>query len=81
MIPRPETEELVEWVIEKTKEARIKNKDNPDSNRELQIIDIGTGSGCIAIAFTKNIPNVKVWALDVSEKALEIAKKMPLSIR
>ncbi len=75
LIPRPETEELVKWVIEKTKEARIKNKDNPDSNRELQIIDIGTGSGCIAIAFAKNIPNVKVWALDVSEKALEVAKK------
>ncbi len=75
LIPRPETEELVEWVMEKIKEARKKSKDNPNSNRELKIIDIGTGSGCIAIALAKNIPNVKVWALDVSEKSLEVARK------
>ena len=70
LIPRPETEELVQWVIEKTKEKREKNKEKP-----IIIIYIGTGSGFIAIALAKNIPNASVWALDISEKALAVAKK------
>ena len=63
LIPRPETEELVDWII----------KDYQNTNY-LKILDIGTGSGCIAISLAKNIPNSKVTALDVSEKALETAK-------
>jgi release factor glutamine methyltransferase len=67
LIPRPETEELVEWII----------KENLKSQRakDLKILDIGTGSGCIAIALAKNIPNVQVYAIDVSEKALATAQK------
>ena len=64
LIPRPETEELVDWII---KENKAKN--------EINILDIGTGSGCIAIALAKNLNNTKVFALDVSSEALNIAKK------
>ena len=67
LIPRPETEELVEWIIT-TQDPRPKAQD-------LKILDIGTGSGCIAIALAKNIPNAQVFAIDVSEKALVTAQK------
>ena len=67
LIPRPETEELVDWIIESQK-LEVRNK-------KLKILDIGTGSGCIAISLAKNLPNAKVFALDVSEKALATAKK------
>lgn len=67
LIPRPETEELVEWILSNN---QINKSTNP-----LRIVDIGTGSGCIAISLAKNIPNAEVFALDVSEKALTIAKK------
>ena len=64
LIPRPETEELVDLIL----------SNNPTSNN-LKILDIGTGSGCIAIALAKNIPNADVFAIDVSEIALEVAQK------
>lgn len=67
LIPRPETEELVEWIIQSTK--------SEVQNTKLKIVDIGTGSGCIAISLAKNLPNAQVAAIDVSEKALAIAKK------
>ena len=65
LIPRPETEELVEWVIKEVKK----------SQNLLSILDIGTGTGCIPISLKKQLPNVNVSAIDVSEKALSIAKK------
>lgn len=67
LIPRPETEELVELILS------IKQLN--DSTIQPKILDIGTGSGCIAISLAKNLPHAKVFALDVSEKALEMAKK------
>ena len=67
LIPRPETEELVELIIS--------NKQITESPNTLKILDIGTGSGCIAISLAKNIPNAEVFAIDVSEKALATAKK------
>lgn len=62
LIPRPETEELVEWIL--TDQSILSPK----------ILDIGTGSGCIAISIKKNKPTAEVSALDVSEEALAIAK-------
>ena len=66
LIPRPETEELVEWIIKSTNYEIQSTK--------LRILDIGTGSGCIAISLAKNIPKAEVSAIDVSEKALATAK-------
>ena len=65
LIPRPETEELVDWVLSNLH----------DQDSMLDILDIGTGSGCIAISLAKNIPTARVSGLDISEKALEIAKE------
>lgn len=67
LIPRPETEELVQWLLDNVGES--KNSSN------LKILDIGTGSGCIAISLAKNLPNAEVFALDISEKALKTARE------
>lgn len=75
LIPRPETEELVSWVIEIMK-LRLQNiEDSKEKDIVLNVLDIGTGSGCIAVALAKNIPNSKVYALDVSAEALKMAKQ------
>jgi release factor glutamine methyltransferase len=66
LIPRPETELLVDLA-----KKYIENS----GNTALQILDVGTGSGCIAIALAKCFPAAKVTAIDVSAQALEIAKK------
>jgi release factor glutamine methyltransferase len=65
LIPRQETEELVDWII----------KNQEKQKKELKILDIGTGTGCIAISLAKNLPNAQVFAMDVSEGALAVAKK------
>lgn len=71
LIPRPETEELVEWVIEK-----VENSTSAMGNcQPMALLDIGTGSGCIAISLKKNLPSVIVTALDVSKEALAVAKQ------
>ncbi|MDD2279385.1 MAG: peptide chain release factor N(5)-glutamine methyltransferase [Bacteroidales bacterium] len=62
LIPRPETEELVEWLL------ADRNSDFPS------VLDIGTGSGCIAIAIAKRLPAAKVFALDISAEAIILAK-------
>ncbi|MCZ8196784.1 MAG: peptide chain release factor N(5)-glutamine methyltransferase [Flavobacterium sp.] len=67
LIPRPETEELIELIIKSYNLQPTIN--NP------KILDIGTGSGCIAISLAKNLPNAQVSAIDVSEKALATAQK------
>ncbi|MBP4140434.1 peptide chain release factor N(5)-glutamine methyltransferase [Flavobacterium sp. P4023] len=67
LIPRPETEELVDWIIKSnTKDSFSKN---------IKILDIGTGSGCIAISLAKNFANAQVFAIDVAENALATAEK------
>jgi release factor glutamine methyltransferase len=69
LIPRSETEELVTWVIEEV----VKLQSN--TLTKLSILDIGTGTGCIPISLAKNLPNAKITAVDISSKALEVAKK------
>jgi release factor glutamine methyltransferase len=64
LIPRTETEELVEFVISET----------GTHNSEIEILDIGTGSGCIAISLSKNLLNARLSALDFSGEALEVAE-------
>lgn len=64
LIPRPETEELVEWILKTV-----------PKDKAIRILDIGTGSGCIAITLAKKLPLARVTAMDVSEKALSIAQK------
>ncbi len=63
LIPRPETEELVHWVIKET------------SGRKVSIMDMGTGSGCIAIALSKNLESATLFATDKCELSLVTAKK------
>ncbi len=65
LIPRPETEELVDWIL----------KDQENKKEIIKILDIGTGSGCIAVSLAKNLPNARVYAMDISEKAIEVAKE------
>lgn len=62
LIPRPETEELVDWVAREAKEG-------------AHILDVCTGSGCIAIALKRMVPRSEVWAMDISEDALAIARE------
>lgn len=64
LIPRPETAELVEWILQEA-----------DRDKPLSVLDIGTGSGCIAIALKKAAPKWQVTGLDISEEALAVAKE------
>lgn len=66
LIPRPETEELVEWIVEESQNLKVKIQN---------ILDIGTGSGCIPISLKKKIPGANVHALDTSDGALAVATK------
>ncbi|SNZ00660.1 peptide chain release factor N(5)-glutamine methyltransferase [Flagellimonas pacifica] len=75
LIPRPETEELVQWILDYCQVEQCHPERSRRSSRDLNILDIGTGSGCIAIGLAKNFPKAKVHALDVSEKALDVAKQ------
>ena len=68
LIPRPETEELVELAISKIKNLKSKIQN-------LKLLDVGTGSGIIPITLKKHFKNAEISAMDISEKALEIAKK------
>jgi release factor glutamine methyltransferase len=65
LIPRPETEELVEWALSEVKSQKSK----------VKILDIGTGSGCIAISLKKNLPDAEIFAIDISITALETARQ------
>lgn len=62
LIPRPETEELVDWVAS-------------DTEPSAHILDVGTGSGCIAIALRRRLAQSRVWAMDISPEALAIAQR------
>jgi release factor glutamine methyltransferase len=79
LIPRPETEELVDWIV---KDVKASGKDvferrafEADVTTQLKILDVGTGSGCIALALKKAMPKAEVWGCDVSEGALNVARR------
>lgn len=65
LIPRPETEELVDHII----------RENQPDNKDITILDIGTGSGCIAVTLAKYLPRSTVFALDISSEALKVAER------
>ena len=65
LIPRPETEELVRWILD----------DARPLEQTISILDMGTGSGCIPISLAKNLSNATIQAFDISNKALKVAKK------
>lgn len=67
LIPRPETEELVEWIVG--------NATSNTFEKPLNILDIGTGTGCIAISLANSLPNAQVTAIDISEGALKVAEQ------
>lgn len=79
LIPRPETEELVDWIV---KDVKVSNKTvfsnnvlQADETTRLKILDVGTGSGCIALSLKKTMPKAEVWGCDVSEEALNVARR------
>ncbi|MEP2935065.1 MAG: peptide chain release factor N(5)-glutamine methyltransferase [Gilvibacter sp.] len=69
LIPRPETEELVDWIVNDT-----------DSSDPIKVLDLCTGSGCIAIALAHAMPHASVSALDISEGALKVARDNALQV-
>ena len=73
LIPRPETEELITSILEKV--LKTKSFHTNANEKQLKILDIGTGSGCIPISLKKSLPFAEITAIDVSNEALTIAKK------
>jgi release factor glutamine methyltransferase len=77
LIPRPETEELVACVVSEFSRVKTFNtstKQNTET-KQLKILDIGTGSGCIPVSLKKQLPFAKISAIDISKEALTVAKK------
>lgn len=70
LIPRPETEELVEWAI-----GVVDGWQKTIDRKKLRVLDVGTGSGCIPIALKKERPALEVYACDISDGALTVARK------
>ncbi len=71
LIPRPETEELVFWTIESIKNSKLKIKN---------LLEIGSGSGCIPISLKKKIPEISVSSVDISAEALAVAKQNAITL-
>jgi release factor glutamine methyltransferase len=79
LIPRPETEELVEWVINDVKQKGLdvfeKKATDADQTTLLKILDVGTGSGCIALSLKNKMSRAEVWGCDSSDEALNVARR------
>jgi len=79
LIPRPETEELVQWIIDDVKasgkDVFVRKAMEADETTQLKVLDVGTGSGCIALALKKIMVKAEVWGCDVSEEALNVARR------
>lgn len=83
LTPRPETEQIIDEVLSlcgKPILPGVKPEKPVLNPKDLKILDVGTGSGCIAITLKKELPETKVYASDISEKALEIATKNAKSL-
>lgn len=74
LIPRPETEHVVETVLDLLKADGMTTNERGTRESRLRIVDVGTGSGCIALALAKELPQAEIHAIDISSAALEIAK-------
>ena len=68
LIPRPETEELCRWIMSEVKDGKLEDRD-------ISILDIGTGSGCIANTLAAELPQAQLTAWDISEEALDVARE------
>ncbi len=77
LIPRPETEELVEELRGKVESRKSK----VESEQPIQVLDVGTGSGCIAISLKKKKPEWDIWAVDLSTDALYVARQNAKNLR
>ncbi len=70
LIPRPETEELISWIV-----SDVRSMSDDIGYREIKLLDIGTGSGCIAISLKKELHDIEIKSIDVSQQALSVARK------
>ena len=70
LIPRHETEELIEWIVEDVRSLKYDVRYG-----EFKVLEIGTGSGCIAVSIKKELENIDITAIDISEEALKVANK------
>ena len=81
LVPRPETEELVEWILNdwstiNSQQSTVNGQQTTNSQLStLNLLDIGTGTGCIALSLAKELPEAKVSALDISKEALSLARE------
>ena len=75
LIPRPETYELCQWIVLKRKEERGESREDSQRTDTLRMLDIGTGSGCIACTLAAEMAEAEVTAWDISEEALAIARE------